>query len=373
MINKEIKFDFDDLLIQPCTQSKIVSRKEVNVFDENGMLPLFTAPMDTVVDINNFHIFSENKIYPIFPRTYDRIPEHNEWKSVGLSLFEHTFIDNNIFDLYYPDSFLLEKGMTRKDMRFKILIDIANGHMEKLVNLVKKSKEKYQDQLIIMVGNIANPNTYEHLAKAGADFIRVGIGNGGGCLTSQNVGVGYPLASLINEIYQIKTSLKKRYNDLPKIVADGGMKNYSDVIKALALGSDGVMVGNIFNKSLESAGETFGANIHHESWLEPGEKVDQYSDGVKNAFKNGAKFYKKFRGMSTKSVQKIINGDNNLKTSEGVTRMNPVEYTIEGWTENFKHYLASAMSYTGASNLNDFIGQVDLNLITQNSFNRFNK
>jgi hypothetical protein len=188
------------------------------------------------------------------------------------------------------------------------------------------------------------------------------------CLTSQNVGVGYPLASLIHECYKISCSLNKP----AKIVADGGMKNYSDIIKALALGSDAVMIGSIFNKSLESAGETYGANIHHESWLEPGEKVDQYSENVKNAFKNGAKFYKKFRGMSTKGVQKLL-GNNNIKTSEGVTRINPVEYTIEGWTENFKHYLASAMSYTGSSNLNEFIGNVNLNLITQNSFNRFNK
>ena len=352
MINKEIKFDFDDLLIQPCTQSKIVSRKEVNVFDENGMLPLFTAPMDTVIDMNNFHIFSENKIYPIFPRTINYFGS-DEWFAVGLKEFKELFLDNkhNIINKKH------------------ILIDIANGNMKSLSEMVKKSKSLYGDKLVLMVGNIANPETYKYLSDSGADYCRIGIGGGSGCLTSQNVGVGYPLASLIDECYKYSFHVKNP----AKIVADGGMKNYSDIIKSLSLGADYCMIGGILNKSLESAGETFGANIHHESWLEPGEKVDQYSDGVKNAFKNGAKFYKKFRGMSTKSVQKIINGDNNLKTSEGVIRMNPVEYTIEGWTENFKHYLASAMSYAGTSNLNDFIGQVELNLITQNSFNRFNK
>ena len=180
------------------------------------------------------------------------------------------------------------------------------------------------------------------------------------------------MASLISECYDMSCTLKSP----AKIVADGGMKNYSDIIKSLALGSDYVMIGGILNKSLESAGDTYGANIHHDTptggWLEPGEKVDQYSDGVKNAFKNGAKFYKKFRGMSTKGVQKLL-GNEYLKTSEGVTRINPVEYTIEGWTENFKHYLASAMSYTGKLSLDDFIGKVELNLISQNSFNRFNK
>lgn len=191
------------------------------------------------------------------------------------------------------------------------------------------------------------------------------------CLTSQNVGVGYPLASLISECYEISCTLKNP----AKIVADGGMKNYSDVIKALALGADFCALGSLFNRALESAGDTVKANVKHtgvETWTEPGELVDQYSENVKNAFLNGAKFYKKFRGMSTKSVQKLL-GNESLKTSEGVTRMNPVEYTIEGWTENFSHYLASAMSYTGAKTLEEFIGKVDLVRITQHSFNRFNK
>lgn len=191
------------------------------------------------------------------------------------------------------------------------------------------------------------------------------------CLTSKNVGVGYPMASLIKECYDISCTLDKP----AKIVADGGMKNYSDIIKALGLGSDMVMLGSILNRSLESIGDTFKANVKHvgvETWTEPGEPVDQFSDDVRNAFLNGAKYYKKFRGMSTKGVQKSL-GNKVLKTSEGVTRMNQVEYTLDGWVENFTHYLASAMSYSGANTLDEFIGKADFVKITQNSFNRFNK
>lgn len=350
MIRSEMKFDFDDLLIVPTKSSSINSRKEVDVFDDNGMLPLFTAPMDTVIDITNIEIFKQNKIYPIIPRTVNFLDTKN-WIAIGLREFKELFINKKYdFDKKY------------------ILIDIANGHMLDMADTIKSAKNIYGDSLVLMVGNIANPTTYEILSNAGADFIRCGVGNGGGCLTSKNVGVGYPLASLISECYEIGLKLKNP----SKIVADGGMKNYSDIIKAIALGSDYVMIGSILNKSLESAGETVGANIHHESWLEPGEVVDQYSDNVKLAFKNGAKFYKKFRGMSTKGVQKML-GNENIKTSEGVTRMNPVEYTLEGWTENFKHYLASAMSYTGSKNLKEFIGKVDLVHITRHSFDRFNK
>jgi isopentenyl diphosphate isomerase/L-lactate dehydrogenase-like FMN-dependent dehydrogenase len=76
----------------------------------------------------------------------------------------------------------------------------------------------------------------------------IGIGNGAGCLTTQQTGVGYPMASLIQECYRIKKGAGLK----AKIVADGGFKIYSDVIKALALCSDYVMLGGILNRSLES-------------------------------------------------------------------------------------------------------------------------
>ena len=73
-----------------------------------------------------------------------------------------------------------------------------------------------------------------------------------GCLTSANTGVHFPMASLIHECYQYKK--KGNYNT--KIVADGGFRNYDDIIKAIMLGADYVMLGGILNKCL------FGININ---------------------------------------------------------------------------------------------------------------
>jgi hypothetical protein len=53
--------------------------------------------------------------------------------------------------------------------------------------------------------------------------------------------------------------------------------------------------------------------------------------------------------------------------------MQPVEYTLEGWVENFKSYLSSAMSYSNAATLQEFIGNAKWNMITSNSLNRFKK
>ena len=352
-------FDFDDILIEPELHTNISSRKSVDCFDEKKMLPLFTAPMDTVVNEKNYNIFTENKIYSILPRLsscnldyFSTDPE--VWFSYGLDDFKHIFITNHI-NLKYGE-------------KMYALIDVANGHMNIVKELVEQSKEKYGRTLVLMVGNCASPITYNSLSQAGADYIRMGIGNGGGCLTTQQTGVGYPMASLINECSKIQQERGLK----SMIVADGGFKKYSDIIKALALGADYVMLGSIFNKALESAGETLESNKKFNSWTEPGDKVDQYSEETLKQFLLGKEFYKKFRGMSTKEVQKSL-GRKEIKTSEGISKLQKVEYTLSGWTGNFQDYLKSAMSYTDCSTIGEFIGKVRFNLITRSSFERFSK
>jgi IMP dehydrogenase/GMP reductase len=352
-------FDFDDLLIEPEMHTSIRSRKQVNVLDEKMMLPVFTAPMDTVISEKNRKIFSSHGIYSVIPRKSHYIQEdistdYKTWISYGLDDFNELF---------------LKKPMViNTGEKIFALIDIANGHMRVVKESVERAKEIYGHSMVIMVGNCANPLTFLSLSQSGADYVRMGIGNGGGCLTTQQTGIGYPMASLIRETSKIQME----ENLATKIVADGGFKKYSDVIKALALGADYVMLGSIFNKALESAGETYEENKKFEGWTEPGDKVDQHSEETLGQFISGRRFFKKFRGMSTKDVQKTL-GHTAIKTSEGITKMQPVEYTLSGWTENFTDYLKSAMSYTDCLTLGEFIGKVRFNLITKNSLERFSK
>jgi IMP dehydrogenase/GMP reductase len=352
-------FDFDDILIEPEMHTGILSRKKVDPFDEKQMLPLFTAPMDTVISMDNYEVFNSHKIYSIIPRKIEYelthiSLDHKIWFSYGLDDFKRLFIDN--------------QANIPLGQKAYALIDIANGHMRIVKELLEQSKEIYGRNLVIMVGNCANPLTYLSLAQSGADYVRMGIGNGAGCLTTVQTGVGYPMASLIHETAKIQ----QERNLSTKIVADGGFKKYADVIKALALGADYVMLGSIFNKALESCGETYEGNKKYDSWTEPGDKVDQYSFDTLIQFEAGKKFYKKFRGMSTKEVQKSL-GKTDLKTSEGISKMQPVEYTLGGWTENFKDYLKSAMSYTDCLTIGEFIGKVKFNKISKNSMERYSK
>lgn len=342
-------YDFDDILIEPCILSKINSRKEIYTRNIWGRLPLMTAPMDTVVNENNFHHFYEKGITPVLPRMSkigDCEYDTRFFISYGIEEFKECFLGSKRI---YPPS----------GERIRALIDIANGHMESLYNVAKEAKIRYGYDMCLMVGNVANPKTFLEYCKIGVDMVRIGIGNGGGCLTTVQTGVGYPMASLIEECDDIRNINECK----TEIIADGGFKKYADIIKALGLGADYVMLGSILNKCLESAGETI--NKH-------GDIINQFSEEGIKMFEVGIELYKTFRGMSTKDVQKSW-GKTDLTTSEGVVRKHKVEYTLESWVKNFEDYLRSAMSYTGKKELHRFIGGVNFNLITNNSFKRFDK
>ncbi len=332
-----MKLDFDDLLIKPASITRVNSRDDVNPFYENGKLPLITAPMDTVISDSNIEIFNQH-FNICMPRKNDLSISNDYFYSYGYDDFETVFSNLEI----------------PSDKKVYALIDIANGHMVKLHTIVTKYKEKYGDKLILMVGNVASPETFGILQEAGADYIRIGIGNGNGCLTTVQTGVGYPMASLIQECKEIQNTTK--------IVADGGFKNYADIIKALAIGADYVMLGSMLNKMFESAGQLY------DSTRLPALNNEEN----KQLFLDGKIFYKDFRGMSTKSVQKHW-GYKKYKTSEGVEVVRAVEYTYDKWVNNFIDYLKSAMSYCGAFSLNNFIGIPEIIEISQNSKNRFKK
>ena len=347
-----MKIDFHDILIEPKEASSISSRAEISSLYNKKNLPIIVAPMDTVIDRNNYNKFTRIGLNVCIPRGTKTLPQRKEFET-----------DGDCFYSYGLDEFLelvsSNKGTIHDklcdSLPINILIDIANGHMDKLHNVVRNFKSSFPNH-VLMVGNVANPNTYKLLAEAGADYIRIGIGNGSGCLTTQQTGVGYPMASLIIECFKIKTLNKLE----AKIVADGGFKDYSDIIKALAIGADYVMLGGLLNKCLESSGDTYWNGIKLPKFL------------INYMYRHNFELMKKFRGMSTKEVQKKW-GVVKLKTSEGIVKYSKVEYKLEQWTENFISYLKSAMSYTDCRDLESFVGKVKYNIISKASYSRFNK
>ena len=102
-----------------------------------------------------------------------------------------------------------------------------------LIKITNKKKFKYTGKVYDLT--VENNHSYN---------INGIIVHNSGCLTSTNTGIHYPMASLISDISDIRP---KNYKC--KVVADGGIGTYSEVIKCLALGADYVMAGGIFTKA----------------------------------------------------------------------------------------------------------------------------
>lgn len=359
----ETKLNYDDVAIVPEIISDIKSRKECDPYDENGRLPIFCSPMDSVINELNYDDFARNRINIVLPRTITisrRVQlafDCNNFVAFSLAEARDLFVKNNIED--YTD-------LDPNAWGLKICIDMANGHMAELLEVVKGIKARYP-LITIMTGNIANPKTYLEYEKAGVDYVRVGIGGGSPCLTSSNTGVHFPYFSLLDEIYQIK----KENGCKCKIIADGNIRGYRDIQKALTR-ADYVMIGGLFNKAFESAGKTtygkFYWNIRGYKIFRPiktllnyGKELDiaNYSE-LKKRWKNGEfTVFKQYWGMASKKAQTNIangNGQKNvkLKTSEGKVLFQKVEYTLGSWVENETDYLRSAMSYTNSHNLEEY-------------------
>ena len=371
MLIKEKKYSYNDVMIVPAKLSSIEHRAECDPFHKDGYLPIFTAPMSTVVNEENYKLFEDNHIHTILPRNIDYDTRlsyalDNKWAAFSLKEFEDFFCDEG-----YVKHYMKHKK--------KVLIDIANGHMKKLFVLAKKAKRLYGETLQLMIGNIANPKTYEEVVKCGADYVRIGIRfTDHGCITSSNVAIHFPMASLIEETNKIKERIAQERGipmlEMPKIIADGGIRNYSDVIKALALGADYVMIGSVLAQLIESSAKTFTIGKDGEYIIyNPFKDTIEEKDGVFyiNETTIVGKLFKIFYGMASKEGQIDLKGIK-TKTSEGIVKTLPCTTNINKWSNNMVDYLRSTMSYTDIKSVYQ-LDKVDLILISDKTYDSVNK
>lgn len=354
-------YGLQDVTLIPASISEINSRSECNPYDKYGKLPIFTAPMSQIVNEHNWQDFSEYT-HVIIPRNVDL--------DIRLKLSIDTFVALSLEE--FIECFCSPQ-MELYDT-YHILVDIANGHMMKLIEACSLAKLMWGDQLILMAGNVANPITYREYAKAGIDYIRLSIGSGSQCTTA-NTGIYYPMASLIKNTRAEQTQVKlcvtegnKEFKSIPKIVADGGFNTYGDIIKALALGANYVMCGKIFAKTVEACGK-----INWENYPEGFDFINPFNEWIRYQNINdiiSLGCFRDYYGMSTKRAQKEFGKEGN-KTEEGIESKVYIEYFLKDWIIEFTDYLKSAMSYTNHKNLDTFIGGVRFEFLSPTTIKTF--
>ena len=159
--------------------------------------------------------------------------------------------------------FLVGAGINTRDYATRIpalldagcdvlVIDSSEGYtcwQEKTIAWVR---ETYGDTVKIGAGNVVDRDGFRFLAKAGADFVKVGIGGGSICITRETKGIGRGQATALIEVAAARDEYFRETGIYVPICSDGGIVHDYHMTLALAMGADFLMLGRYFARFDES-------------------------------------------------------------------------------------------------------------------------
>lgn len=209
-----------------------------------------------------------------------------------------------------------------------LCIDTAHGHSKNVIQMVKEVRKKFKD-VIIIAGNVVTAEATTTLMEAGADVVKVGVGPGSICTTRVVAGVGMPQISAVIECAKVAKKKGKT------IIADGGIKYSGDITKALALGANTVMIGNLLAGAEESPGETI-----------------LYQGRTYKVYRGMGSLGAMVKGSKDRYGQYDVSNDDKL-VPEGIEGKVPYKGNASGIIYQLVGGLKSGMGYLGASNIEE--------------------
>lgn len=319
-IYTEPQLDFCDVLFQP-KRTTLNSRSDADVLRKYNFkyypyilesCGIMASNMATTGTFYMDEVLSKYKAITCLHKHYQHdildlsFNDYNQLMFISTGLKEDK---NKLFGLLESNTFIN-----------KVCIDIANGYIPKLIDLVKELRDKFPG-LLIMAGNVVTGDMVQDLILNGADIVKVGIGPGSVCITRSQTGVGRPQLSTILECADAAHGVGGM------ICADGGCTCPGDIAKAFGAGADFVMLGGMLAGTDEASGEL--VNI----------------DG---------KSYKQFYGMSSRLAQvKHFGGMKEYRTTEGREKLIPYKGSAKDVMEDILGGIRSTMTYIGATRLKD--------------------
>lgn len=315
-------FDYEDIQLIPA-KAIVESRSECDTSVELGgrrfEVPVVPANMQTVIDEKLAIWLAENDYFYVMHRFDEEarqpfikaMHEKGLFASISLGVkdYEYAFVEKLAQDKTVPEY---------------ITIDVAHGHSDMVIRMIKHVKEHLPETFLI-AGNVGTPEAVRELENAGADATKVGIGPGKVCTTKLKTGFGtggWQLAAVSN---CSKVARKP-------LIADGGVRTHGDIAKSIRFGATMVMIGSMFSG-------------HDQS---PGDLIE--IDGTQ---------YKEYFG-SASAFQK-----GERKNVEGKKMLVPYKGDIADTLSEMQQDLQSSISYAGGNDV-DAIRKVDY-VIVKNS------
>jgi len=250
---------FDDVLLVP-QYSEIQSRDEVITTTRIGHLtiavPIISANMDTVTDVIMSDAMAEAGALGILHRG---VPTAKAMKPLTDYCIVHqmSLEKTRIPSIGLGDEWFNRAGTLRSLGAQSICVDVAHGHHLEVFKMVRRLKELGFANII--AGNVATYRGFNQLFRAGANVIKVGIGPGSMCTTRIQTGHGMPQLSAILECSMAAQNIRSDGQNV-YLIADGGIRNSGDIVKALAAGADAVMLGQLLAGCKETPNLTKSKN-----------------------------------------------------------------------------------------------------------------
>jgi GMP reductase len=312
---------YDDICLIPDNYSELETRDNADTSVEflgfNFKNPVIPANMSSVVDVDVCRKLAQDGYCYSMHRfgyvangdsvTIDLIKTANaeRWPLVSVS----TGVGK---DSYNDLTWMADGNNCHLNIDI-ITVDVALGFHKQVAEVIKFIKRELPHTKII-AGNIAGAKAAQFLIDAGADALKLGIGQGSVCSTKLQTGFTAPMLWSLQEIVPVADK-----HNIP-IIADGGIKNIGDVAKALVFGAKMVMCGGLFAPCIDSA-----AKINNE--------------GKKEYF-GSASFHCKKHDKHVEGFMVGLEADKTI---------------IEKMTE-INQALASSISYAGGNNILDLNG-----------------
>ena len=320
---------YDDVLLVP-SYNHWESRKVVDtrVTDRIGLLsldiPVMTSNMDTITESGMANFIRSKGGIGVLHRFMSVEDNVKLLKECNLPVF---------VSVGCSDDDLQRAEALRDSGAGFFCIDVAHAHAKHVGRTLKNLREMLGKETCIMAGNVATYAGADYLASCGADIVKVGIGGGSVCTTRIKTGFGVPNLTAIKDCSRVDRSL----------VADGGIRNPGDVVKALAFGADFVMIGSMLAGTRPT----------------PGNVITRSTDDGRELK------VKMYRGMASNEVHDDYHGGlAEWKTAEGISVEVEYRESEETIIADIVGGLRSGMTYAGASSIRELQRKLDYVRIT---------
>lgn len=311
---------FDDVLLVP-RYSEISSRRDPNLETQltkrhKIKIPIITANMDTITGSEMAMKMGSLGGVGILHRFMTPLEQVEEIKKIQKFMKEH-----NLKSPIAASIGVKDEGKKRADMLAEIgveivTVDIAHGDSIMMLETLEYVKKRYPN-IDVIAGNVATPDGVRRMIDRGADAVKVGIGPGSMCTTRIITGHGVPQLTAV-----ALCVLEAKKSNVP-VIADGGIRNSGDIVKAFAAGASSVMLGSMVSGTLETPGEVIGG-------------------------------MKRYRGMASKEAQVVWRGElPKGMAPEGEATMIPCKGSVENVVDEITGGIRSGMTYMNADTLNN--------------------